>query len=186
MGAPDAWYSFSNGYWLTQYTRAPAGPNGLREFYLDSEASLLTYDGGEGAPATLYGGPFWEADHTMDGRIPMGAGAIPAADPAKTLGIAETYGAASHLLAASEVAGHTHNVVFASQPGGVYTHWSFDSASPDGNTFEPMGAGGPGTNPDSMIAQTNNTAQTAMSLIPPVIGGLWIKRTIRRYVRVNP
>lgn len=74
-GTFDAIYVFANGAWLSPYPTA-AGPNGVRWLYADTEVSLETFDGGSAGAVTSTTGPFWQADHDWDDKLPRGVGTV--------------------------------------------------------------------------------------------------------------
>jgi hypothetical protein len=181
----DDVYNFLMGYWLAVYKSAPAGPNGIRWGYEGTEASLLTFDGGENAPTTLTTGPFWEIDANYNGRSPMGPGDIPGASPSYSLGVGVVYGAGSQQLTSQQVPPHTHPL-------------ATDSAimNPDGTVKVVrtgvggeglfIGGSGPATAPLSVEENEFTTTQENAPIIHPVRGLYQIKRTGRLFRRLGP
>lgn len=97
------WYFFS-GQWI-----APVNYSVYeRRLFYGSLAQLVTYDGGDTGVPSPTSGPMWIVDIDFDGRSPMGPGAIPSANPAKTLAVQEAYGEGAHVQTEAELAEHTH------------------------------------------------------------------------------
>lgn len=180
-GYPDDWYQYVNaaGFWLSLYKNSPPGPSALRDIYVGTEISLVTYDGGDISAIGSYTGAFWEVDHAMDGLIPMGAGIINGAVPAKTLNPQETYGEAAHMQLTDEVAPHTHT------PDPKNMETAPGSGTSNGIGYFPAATGDPHADL-AILPQTYLAGQLKMSIIPPVYGVYFIKRTIRAYRRVAP
>lgn len=181
----DDVYVFASGFWLSVYKSAPAGPNGIRWWYEGTEASLLTLDGGENAPPGLYTGPFWEADHNYDGRAAVGAGVIPGAVPAKTLSTGEDYGAAAHMQTAQEVGPHTHPV---SSQASISHDGVVDVVNSGAGTDDGLLIGGSGPLTNALTVGQNEyvSTQQAIPTLPPMRGGFWIMRSMRRFRRLGP
>lgn len=100
------WYVFA-GVW--RRPRPEIEQNlGYRILYAGTEASVPLIYGGTAVPVTPTAGPFWEIDHTFDGRSPMGPGTIVGANPAKVLAIGEAYGEGAHTQTILEMPPHTH------------------------------------------------------------------------------
>lgn len=181
----DDVYFFAMGYWLTALKSAPAGPNGVRWGYEDTEASLLTFDGGENAPVTILTGPFWEIDHNYDGRSPMGPGVIDNANPAKTLSVGEAYGTGAQLQDSQQVPPHTHplasDATIQNADGSIKV-----VNSGVGGPGLLIGGTGPATTPLSVQQNAFLTTQQSTPIIHPVRGLYQIKRTIRMYRRLGP
>src|SRR5574342_502464 len=67
-GTPDRLYSFSGGLWLAKHPLPP----GAVIMYEGTEASIETFDGGEGGPIGPTFGAFWEKVSEMNARSPIG------------------------------------------------------------------------------------------------------------------
>lgn len=182
-GAPDDVYVYASGFWLTLYKFAPAGPNGLRMWYEGSEDSILTLDGGENTTAGLLTGPFWVIDHNYDGRIPMGAGIIAGALPAKTLGVGENYGEPGHLQTSEETGPHTHPITSQASfsHDGVVDVVNSGASTDDGLS---IGLTGDKTTPLTVGQNDYSATQVPMPIIPPVRGMYALQRTIRKFRRI--
>lgn len=182
-GSPDDTYVYALGFWLSLYKFAPAAMNGLRIWYEGSEESVLTLDGGENATVSLTTGPFWAIDHNYDGRIPMGAGVITGALPAKTLGVGENYGEASHIQAAAEVGPHVHPITSKASfsHDGVVDVVESSSSTDDGLA---IGLTGSLTTPLSVGANSYAAGQLGMPILPPIRGMYALMRTMRRFRRI--
>lgn len=173
-GYPDRTYQYAGGLWLSKHP-LPPGFTAIAPATITSQALLDVWDEGETGAVGFYTGPFWEIDTDFEGRSPMGAGAIPTSNPAKTLAVGEEYGEGAHTQLADEVGPHTHlpsPKTMATSPG---------SGSVQGILF-----GGTGdARPDlAVLANTYATTQQAMPVIHPVRGRYFIKRTARLYYKV--
>jgi hypothetical protein len=181
----DDTYNFLMGYWLAVYKAAPAGPNGVRWDYEDTEASLFTFEGGENAPVTLVAGPYWEIDHNYDGRSSMGPGVIDNANPAKTLSVGENYGTGSVLATSDNVPPHTHP--FQRTDTNILNGANVKTVIPGaGGAGLQIGLTGTAQDDLSIGANTFTSAQEAIPTISPVRGAYKIKRTGRMYRRLGP
>lgn len=158
-------FVYGNGRWHWPH-EVPAGPNSYRALWVGAEVDLATYDGGNALE-----GAFWEVDHDFDGRSPMMPGAIPTANPAKTLGVGENYGEGAHTQTSQEVGPHTH----LTSPAAVV-----DSGS---GSDEGLQIGGSGNaRPDqAVLANTYTSGQQAFNVIHPVRGIFLVKRSNRVY-----
>jgi microcystin-dependent protein len=190
-GYPDDWYIFVNGAWVSEYKRAPAesvGGFGLRHAYTGTEASLLTFDGGENAPVGPATGPFWEVDHVFDGRIPVGPGALPST---ATVALGDVAGDDRSQLAGNNVPSHFHEVSLTESSG-------VPSTAALGGFGVGTGATGSSSSDLQWRASATSTLvgytrpNTALSSITtpftnmqPYVGAFWIKRTARIYKRVD-
>ena len=178
-GYPDRRYDWVAGQWLSLHL-IPAGPNGYRADWVGTEDELKVWDDGEIAVTTLTTGPFWEIDHDFDGRSPMGPGAIPNANPAKTLSPGENYGEGAHVQLAAEVGAHTHPIVSQASfsHDGVVDVVNDAASGPDEGLF--VGTQGDLTTP---LSVGTNDSTGGMPIVHPVRGCYKIKRTIRKYYR---
>lgn len=168
-------YSYESGAWVTPHPEPPSGE--ARRLYVGTTVQLQTYDGGAVGAVGTAAGPMWEVDTDFDGRSPMGPGAIPTANPAKTLAVGENYGEGAHAMTAQEVGPHTHPLNeddLSSQPGG---------GTQAGIMFQETanGSGNP-MSPSTLQVLTNayTTTQQSMPILHPIRGAYIIKRTSRQ------
>lgn len=184
-GYPNGWWTFQAGVgaWLQEYPY-PAGPNGLRMDWEDTEAALLIYDGGENAPASLTAGPFWEVDHAYDGRSSMGPGVILNASPAKTLAMGEDYGSGATLQSPDQVGAHDHPLAAdASIVTNGQTIKVVNTGS--GGPGLLIGGSGPASTDLSVLANEYTADQEQMPIVHPVRGSFKVRRSIRQYRRID-
>lgn len=170
-GAPDDWYVYAKGAWLSLYKAVPAGPNGIRWEWEDTEANLVTFDGGEAGVATEISGPFWEVDHNYDGRSSMGPGAIPTSNPAKTLALGEAFGEGAHALTVAELAAHHHDIDIPQENVAGENPAFGNILAATASQFTTK------TTKDTGSGDAHNT-------VHPVRGAFKIKRTIRAFRRI--
>lgn len=174
-GYPDRWYQYAGGLWLARHS-LPPGFTTIAPASITSAADLNTWDEGEAGVVGIYTGPFWEIDTDFDGRSPMGPGAIPTSNPAKTLAVGEAYGEGAHTQLTDEVGPHTHDL---SHP---------EMVSSGGGASVGMMRGDSGNPVNNLTALTNTYAapgtQQAMPVIHPVRGRYFIKRSGRLYFKV--
>lgn len=188
-GYPDDWYVFINGAWLSEYKRAPAQGGdeiGFRMAYPGTETSLLTFDGGENAPVTIAGGPFWEVDHTLDNRTIFAPGTLPSGTP---LALGDTGGTDELTIGSANIPPHRHNItigaagnnnsdIISDIESGAFrvdsgAQMQFDSTWTSAYVGFTREGGGTGGTP------------TPVSTMPPYKVFYWIMRTARVYRRVN-
>lgn len=174
-GSPDDTYVYALGFWLSLYKFAPAAMNGFRIWYEGSEESVLTLDGGENATVGLTTGPFWAIDHNYDNRIPMGAGT--------TVAVGANAGEAAHMQTAEEVGPHVHPITSKASfsHDGVVDVVESSASTDDGLA---IGLSGSLTAPLSVGANDYADKQVPMPIIPPVRGGWYLMRTMRRFRRI--
>ncbi len=124
----DKWYQYVNGDWMRRYevpprpTAADPGPEWIWD---KTEGELNTYAGGDANPVGALSGPLWEIDHELDGRVMVGAGAVPGSDPAATIAqgaIADSNGReGAYQVALTEAEGavgdHIHPLGLTNQDG---------------------------------------------------------------------
>lgn len=168
------WFRTTDGIWYT-YSGAwisPVGPEyhvSVRRLWVGSLASLPTYDGGDAGAASDRSGPMWVEDTDFIGRSPMHPGAIPAANPAKTLTVGENFGDPSHVNVIGEMVEHQHAMKFdTSQSGGGYPAILGNGAN-NTLTFNTEKAGA--------------TSPSPFNLVHPVRGCYIIKWSGRAYRR---
>lgn len=174
-------YSYISGAWVVPHQSAPGGDE--RRMFIGSLVALQTYDGGAVGAVGDAAGPMWEEDVAFQGRSPMGPGAIPTSNPAKTLNVAEPFGEGAHTQTVEEVGPHTHPLAADADITNV------------GGTIKIVtsGTGGPGlargeTAPEvTPLSVGPNTwtggTQQAANVIHPILGIYIIKRTARIYLR---
>lgn len=104
-GVIEGWYSFI-GAWVRLYPTPPSSSE--RRMWVGTEDSLKTYDGGQDAPITDRTGPFWEVDHAMDFRFPVGPGTL----GSTTINVTDTGGAADQTIGAGSIPDHRHLMPF--------------------------------------------------------------------------
>lgn len=174
-------YSYIGGAWIIPHPSPAAGNE--RRHWVGTLVELRSFDGGDGTATVPMGnvGAMWVEDTEFVGRSGIGPGSVPSSSPALSVAVATNAGAGTVLQTEQMVAAHTHKVTFSNQPGAVYTHWSYDSGSPDGGIEEPIGTGGPGVNAEGMTAQLNTytTTQVETPILHPVRGMYVIKRSDR-------
>lgn len=174
-GYPDRLYYYGAGQWLSKHP-LPPDFTAIAPASITSQALLDTWDEGEAGVVGIYTGPFWTIDTDFDGRSPMGPGAIPSANPAKTLAVGEAYGEGAHTQLVNEVGPHTHEA----SPN--------DMVSTGGGSSVGIMRGDSG-NPLTDLTILANTyaapgTQQAMPVIHPVRGRYFIKRTGRLHYKV--
>lgn len=173
-------YSYVSGAWVTPHPSAPGGDE--RRLFIGSLVALQTYDGGAVGAVGDAAGPMWEEDTAFQGRSPMGPGAIPTSNPAKTLSVAEQYGEGAHTQTVEEVGPHNHPLAADAD------------ITNTGGTIKVVstGVGGPGlargetapeVTPLSVGPNTYTSTQQAANVIHPVLGIYVIKRTARIFLR---
>lgn len=72
------------GQWGKLHWPTGTVPTDERKLYVGTEASVETFDGGSPGTVSLSTGPFWEVDHDLDDRIPIGADTVPVGTSANT------------------------------------------------------------------------------------------------------
>jgi hypothetical protein len=161
------WYYFA-GKWKRPRALADQDPN-TRRLYVGTPADLITYDGGSAGPVSADDGPMWEVDTDFDGRSPMGVGAIPQSDPAKTLALDEAYGDGSIVQGIAQMPAHTHG------PKTGFASFSGFVAVGQPSSYEIEG----GTEIEKMDTTGVTGGSQPMSLVHPVRGCYIIKPTAR-------
>lgn len=171
---------------LATWVAAHRDPEGWNSWQVvETEADIWSLEGGDGSnpattPPTATTGSFWQLDPRLSGRSPMSPGAIPSANPAKTLGYKEAFGEGAHLMTAQEIGPHTHPLnADASIKNGdnikVVTSGS-------GTAGLLIGASGSATTPDLSVQNPTYTAgQQSMPVVHPVYGMACLIRTARLY-----
>lgn len=180
---PDDLYKFAAGNWQAKIW--PPASSDMRMFWRGSEADLWSFDGGDGTnPAvtapTATTGAVWERDTEMDGRLPMGIGDIPGVVPTKTLAVDEAYGSGNITQTAQQVAAHTHPLAADANIMNVDGSIKVVTTGTGGPGLQ-KGLTGPEVGPLSVQANTFTTSQEPMNIVPPVMGGIWARRTARTH-----
>lgn len=138
-----------------------------RRFVEGDAAAVQLYDGGTAVAVGDATGPFWEIDANYAGRSPMGAGTIP--DTTTVLAVSANFGSGQHTMTLAELVSHTH-VVSTPQR----TRFKTDSGGPPlFGDLDPSAA-------YSLTSEATGST-TPFSMVHPVRGGNWIKRTARRF-----
>lgn len=171
------WYQYTGGAWVSPYTAAPPGPNGLRWEWEGTLGDLATFDGGNANPVTSTDGPFWEEDVLYQGRSSMGAIAtLPVSGTPFTVGT--NAGEEKHLQTLAEMASHTHTVT----PNAL--EYTPGSGSVTGILIHKSGAGsGDAGSPATITTDTQGSSVPA-NVIHPVRSNYKIKRTSRQYYSI--
>lgn len=119
-GNPISQFIFANGQWIWPHPVAP-GDGSLVIFTGPEDGSPIgvwSKDGGDGTnpltnPPTATTGAFWQVNHNMDFRFPVGAGTNPlfynGATQGNSIAVGATGGEEMHTLIASEM-WHRHPV----------------------------------------------------------------------------
>lgn len=168
-------YEWSGGAWIAPHPEPASGDS--RRWWAGTLVALETYDGGSVGAVSTNSGPMWEEDITMRGRSPMGPGAIPDSNPAKTLAIGEEFGEGAHEQDVEEVGPHTHPL-------------TADPSIVTGDTINVVTTGTPSPGLQIGLTGTPSTAlsvvaneyasgQQAGNVVHPVLGIFCIKRTGR-------
>lgn len=190
-GTPDRWYVYLGG-WISPNPRAASSKE--RIIWMDTEANLWAYDGGDGtnpgtnAP-TPTTGAMWQRDTTFGDevsnifRVPIGIGKNPTSyDGGAPLQIAVggTGGVERVALAVNQTPKHQHTV------------GSRDSTADDGgnnsqefvNNFDYAGANvGPLAN-TSFVGGDGSGNTVSHDNLPPYVGVIYGKRTSRVFYSV--
>lgn len=174
------WYHFQNANWWRWADSTP-GPSGERMMWFDTEASLWSYQGGDGTDPSvvtpaLYTGSLWQKDATFDAKIPIASGTLPSG---LVLAQGNTGGVENVTLTAAQLAKHTHV-----SPVGSDGYWSH--AFPLGSGSYNVGVGvdtliSPNSGQNGTVADPLSTDQPHTNM-PPYVTVIIAKRTIRAYV----
>ena len=185
-GTPIPWFKPSTGYWWSYQFGGWVRPNpeaassDARRIFVGDTTALQTYDGGDTGMLGDASGPMWEVDTVFDDRIPIGVKAIIAA-------VLGTAGGQNVTLAANNLPQHNHYISIDGTPhidvpseagrlrvgGGTEIDWEDSTASTFAGRTRNNGTdfGGAGT-------------PVAISLLNPVIGVYFIKRTTRGWYKM--
>lgn len=202
-GAPDKWYVFYAGYWVSPHSVAPLSQE--RRIFTGLEADVWAYDGGDGAdPSTTAPsaatGAMWQVDHDFDFRFLLGAGTSPASNVTLGDGTVKAIGGTTvapgdvggeelHKITPDELAQHQHFIANDKQ---------FQAAGQ--NPFSNLGSANTlnralTTSPAQAyeLMASNDVAIVGLSSksgndsphnnMPPFKGVFFIKRTARSFYR---
>lgn len=167
------WYYYSGG-WKSPNPEQPA-PNIVRRFVTGDPATFVNdialYDGGDTGVPSVDSGPMWEIDPLMEGRMAIGAGAIPGRTIVPvSLAVGDTIGAGEQTQTGAQVGPHVHPLPDGVLTFGLSSGQKGDSAA---NSFNY-------TDPPTTESNLVSPAVTApMDTMPPALAGQWIKRTGR-------
>lgn len=167
------WYFF-NGVW-----KAPVNYDANeRRLWVGTLVQLQSYDGGDGTsgPVTDTSGPMWMEDTAFQGRSPMGPGAIPSSNPAKTLAVAEAFGEGAHAQTATELYPHSH------EPDNVKADYFLGHAKASQGVYNVGQGGDTAQFPLTATAGGNASGQAeAANVVHPVVGTYIIRPSGRLY-----
>lgn len=186
-GFLDGWYNHTGNGWLKANPEAASSIK--RIILVGSESDVWSYDGGDGSDPSVVGnlgnyfGAMWEIDTAMALKIPMGAGTLPVAG---VLAIGATLGAETHTLTAAELPAHKHLEAGIFTPDHPETYdagtGNVTDATASGKAIDVTSAGGH----DRIRPYTANDGGDgdAHSILPPVYGVYFCKRTSRIFYKV--
>lgn len=196
------WYTFQFGLWTAPMDPSMRDPTFRRMWKpaVGTPASAIwSVDEGSGAdpsitPPTATTGASWELDlDDWAGRVPIGVGAIPDADPAKTLVLGDTGGVPQHQLTEAEGANgvHKHPIgvadptsddgVFPIQTSTTVPSWSGHEITGGGTQHSPSETT---ANLFSLASGTDGKGvpdPTAFPTMPPYRAIYWAKPTARKF-----
>jgi hypothetical protein len=165
-GSDDGVWQFFNGFWVQKHPL----PAGAVMMYEGTQASIPTFDGGESAPVTNIGGPFWEEVTQMAARSPMHPGTLAGGT---VIGIGTDFGEDKHVQTLGELIQHSHIIK------------SFTSGATGGDGAHILNEPDPGTDVDHSTEPTGSSPPDGMNVVHPVRGIWFIRRTSRIYRRRN-
>lgn len=185
-GAPDRWYYFWNGSWVS-----PSYPYDANErrIFVGTPAQVWAYDGGSGVdpsvnPPTETTGAMWKIDTNMAARMPIGVGTTPGGTV-----IPEQGSGGTDVMIAGQVPEHQHYLFADEVSGTTITGGSTRAATRGGNyggSQDDKYQIGEGT--VSAVANTGLSgkagAVTPSSFLPPWYGVYYIMRTARQFYTV--
>ncbi len=182
-GSLNGWYEYTaNGNWVMANPEAASSPK--RVIFVGTDIEVLSYDGGDGTDPDLIGGtgndfgPMWRIDSSFASKIPMGAGTLPVNG---ALAVGASLGTETHTLIEAELPPHKHlesayygtNHIVYDDSNGVITDLGNDPVIAESGSVQRLKTY---TNPGAGIA-------TPISIIPPVFGVYFIKRTSRVFYK---
>lgn len=167
-------YVFSGGSWIAPH-QFPQNSD-IELLWKGTEASLVTFDGGDANPIGDASGAMWVVDHVCDGRAPMAPGVVPGKTIAPlNINVGDLMGSAEIKQLANQVAGHIHNITgkdILTFPGSAPA-----KGTSAGNSFSHV---------DVIPTDSNIVAPATvqpMEIMTPVIGRFIIKRSARKYYK---
>lgn len=176
------WWVYSSSAWNRKHT-LPAGSS-ERRMWVGTLTDLRSYDGGDGtatAPAAPGTGAMWAEDTAMSARFPVGAGAFAASgtvDAAGTQTGTGVLGEDKHLLIASEIPTHNHNVRVETAGGAAVSNLMCldfkEKPAGNGNNDFSFQAG-------IHVVSDNFGGGLSHNNLPPFYGVYFIKRTARTH-----
>jgi hypothetical protein len=183
-GRPDGPYVFYNSQWVRKHP-VPHGPNGVRQIWTGTPDELKTFDGGEDATVGDSTGPFWEIDTDFAARIPMGVGTTAGG---QAIDIATSYGADEVTLAAGQLPEHFHYMAVGTANGAAgpllsAAHsLSYSGGGMGSENYNLLGLDVTTNVPNvGQTSKAGSATPTEVSILPPVRGVYFIKRTARRF-----
>lgn len=186
-GKIDRLYHYAMGFWLSKYHTPANSP--IRLPWTGSPTDLLTYDEGENTAVSEITGPFWEVDTNFEQRIPIGVGTLPTSgDP---VAVNTNYGADEYTIQNANIRRHRHHAAANTSTSGAGLPSSGTQISGSGGGAAQENYDLQGTNTAATIGLTSfvqGQSQTddneAFSILNPVRGVYFIKRTARLYWRL--
>lgn len=178
-GAPDKWYVYYGGAWVSPNPVAASGIE--RRFVEASLADVWTYDGGSGDNPTVvvpsgHVGAMWEEDTNYAARFPLGAGTLPSTT---VVGVGDTGGEEKHVLVTAELPAHLHSLNDDAAQN------KFGRYAEGGANENPWGSGGVSAYEGPFTFSTQNTGDDdGHNTMPPYRVGRWIKRTAREFYTI--
>lgn len=162
--------------WISPHRDEPNSD--VRRWWAGSLLDLESYDGGSPGAVGANAGPMWEEDTAFRGRSPMSPGAIPDANPAKTLAVNEDYGEGAHTGTAQQVPPHTHPLT---ADASIVDGDNIKVVTSGGGSVVGLQIGGSGDASDDLVVAANEFTgtQEASPVIHPVRGLYAIRRTAR-------
>ena len=173
-GLLDGVYNWLSGYskWGRPYLSGDLNSSNLCMLWLGDSADIDTIDGGDSSAVTPVTGPFWELVTTLEAKIPMGVGTLASG---ATINQGSTHGNEKVTLAVANLPPHAHNIQLYKKgfdTGGMdLAVWDEPHTATNDTTRATDNGGGTGT----------PAAAEAFSIVPPVYGLHFIKRTARIY-----
>jgi microcystin-dependent protein len=173
-------YHYVGGFWLATH------PGRGVIMYEGVEADIPTYDGGETGAITATTGAFWEKVAQMNGRIPIGPGNLVTSGDA--IAINTDYGKDEVQLGDENYRHHKHFVVARQSVSGGSAPSTTNQVADDGGGFAQenymlQGTGSAASRGLSSNVNGDTAANEEFSIVPPVRGMFFIRRTTRIYVR---
>lgn len=176
--ADDRLYRWAGAAWISKH---PFGPSSkVRYWYMDTIASMVTFDGGAAGAVNTNTGPMWVEDTDFVGRLPLHAGALPTSGTVTAL--TNEGGADQITLSGDNTPPHVHDGIAyirgvggatASDPSGESTIFYHEDHAHTTNAADTFNNAGLRTNE---IVGTSGEAFDSMN---PYRVGYWIKRSGR-------